>query len=76
MRSIILDAVRRHAEGHIAKHVANIEVYLNASVGVGEHPNIVEAVELELEEIGKYQNQLDLLGTYFPQLPGVLTEQL
>ena len=44
MRSIILDAVRRHAEGHIAKHVANIEVYLNSPVGVGEHPNIVEAV--------------------------------
>ena len=72
MREIILDAVHRHAEGHIAKHVANIEVYLNHSVGIGEHPDVVEAIELELTKIGEYQNQLDLLDRYFPHHPQVI----
>ena len=44
MRNILLQAVRKHAEGHVAKHVANVEVYLNQSVGIGEHSDIIEAI--------------------------------
>jgi len=66
MRNIILSAVHKHAEGHIAKHVANIEVYLNHSVGIGEHSDIVEAIEIELKAIAEYQDQLDILQQYFP----------
>ena len=65
MREKLLKAVRSHAQGHIDKHLANIEVYLSNPVGVGEHPDIVEAIEKELEEIGIYQNQLDILDAYF-----------
>jgi hypothetical protein len=65
MRQKLLEAVRKHAEGHVAKHVANVEVYLNQPVGVGEHPDIIEAVEMELEQIAKYQDQLDILDQYF-----------
>ena len=49
MRNKLLQAALKHAEGHIAKHVANIEVYLNQSVGIGEHSDIIEAIEIELE---------------------------
>ena len=65
MRQKLLNAVKSHAQGHIDKHLANIEVYLSNPVGVGEHPDIVEAIEKELEEIGIYQNQLDILDAYF-----------
>lgn len=67
MRNILLQAVRKHAEGHVAKHVANVEVYLNQSVGIGEHSDIIEAIEMELEHISKYQDQIDILDKYFPQ---------
>ena len=67
MRNTLLQAVRKHAEGHIEKHKANVEVYLNQSVGIGEHSDIIEAIEIELEEIAKYQDQIDLLDKYFPQ---------
>ena len=67
MRNTLLEAVRKHAEGHIAKHKANVEVYLNQSVGIGEHSDIIEAIEMELEEIAKYQDQIDMLDTHFPQ---------
>jgi hypothetical protein len=66
MRNILLNAVKKHAEGHVAKHVANVEVYLHQSVGIGEHSDIVDAIEIELEQIAKYQDQIDILDKYFP----------
>ena len=66
MRNILLKAARSHAQGHVDKHIANIEVYLNQSVGIGEHSDIIEALEIELESIAKYQDQLDILDKYFP----------
>jgi hypothetical protein len=66
MRNILLNAVKKHAEGHVAKHVANVEIYLNQSVGIGEHSDIVDAIEIELEQIAKYQDQIDILEKYFP----------
>lgn len=66
MRNTLLKAVRSHAQGHIDKHIANVEVYLTQSVGIGEHSNIIEAIEIELEEISKYQDQIDILDKYFP----------
>ena len=66
MRNTILSAVYKHAEGHIAKHRANIEVYLHQPVGIGEHSNIVEVIELELKAIAEYQDQIEILNNYFP----------
>ena len=66
MRNKLLEATRKHAEGHVAKHVANVEVYLNSSIGIGEHSDIIEAIELELEHISKYQDQIEILDLYFP----------
>ena len=43
-RQMIYDALIEHAKGHIAKHSANVEVYMEKAVGVGEHPDILEAV--------------------------------
>ena len=65
MRDAILHAVRSHALGHIAKHQANVEVYLTNPVGIGEHSDIMEAIEHELEQISKYHDQLEVLDEYF-----------
>ena len=62
---MLLDAVRKHAEGHIAKHKANVLVYLNQTVGIGEHSDIIETIEKELEQIAKYQDQIDMLDKHF-----------
>ena len=48
MRDKMIDAIKEHAKGHIKKHKMNVEVYLTNPVGVGEHPDIIEAVEKEL----------------------------
>ena len=65
MKNTILSAVYKHAEGHIAKHKANIEVYLHQPVGIGEHSDIIEAIEIELKAIAEYQDQIEILNEYF-----------
>ena len=65
MREQLIKALHAHAQGDIAKHKANIEVYLANPVGIGEHSNIVEAIEGELDMIAKYQDQIDIINKYF-----------
>ena len=64
-RENMIEAVKEHARGHIAKHSMNVEVYLSNAAGVGEHPDILEAVEKELEIIAKYHDQIEVLEKYF-----------
>jgi|TARA_B100000287_G_scaffold8442_1_gene8373 hypothetical protein len=65
MREQLIKALLAHAQGDIAKHRANVEVYLQSPVGIGEHSNIVEAIEEELNMIAKYQDQIDVINKYF-----------
>ena len=65
MREQLIKALLAHAQGDIAKHKANIEVYIANPVGIGEHSNIVEAIEGELDMIAKYQDQIDIINKYF-----------
>ena len=65
MRDKILSSLVEHAKGKIAYHQANVEVYLKNPAGIGEHSNILEAIEIELEAIAKYHEQLDVLKKYF-----------
>ena len=65
MREQLIKALLAHAQGDIAKRKANIEVYLANPVGIGEHSNIIEAIEGELDMIAKYQDQIDIINKYF-----------
>jgi len=65
MREQIIKALLAHAQGDIAKHRANVEVYLTNPAGIGEHSNVLEAIEQELNMIAKYQDQIDVIQKYF-----------
>ena len=65
MRKQLINALLAHAQGDIAKHRANVEVYLTNPVGIGEHSNVVEAIEEEINMIAKYQDQIDVINTCF-----------
>lgn len=65
MRLKLIEAFRSHAKGHVDKHVANIEVYLNNPVGVGEHPDIIEAIEQEMKLVAEYDDMLEMLDKHF-----------
>ena len=65
MRDQLVNALLDHAKGDIAKHVANVEVYLTNPAGIGEHSDITEAIENELNIIAKYDDQVSVLKKYF-----------
>ena len=65
MREQLIKALLAHAQGDIAKHKANVEVYLTNPAGIGEHSNIVEAIEEELDMIAKYEDQVQVIQKYF-----------
>lgn len=65
MENEILNAVKKHAEGHIAKHKANVNILIKKNVGVAEHPDVIETIEKELDMIAKYNDQLEMLKKYF-----------
>ena len=65
MREQLLEAFVSHAQGHIAKHKANVEVYLHNPAGIGEHSDIIEAIEIEVKQIAEYDDMLEMVNKYF-----------
>jgi len=65
MRQQMVQALRQHAIAHIEKHRMNVEVYLTSPVGVGEHSDIMESIEKELDLMAQYEDQLEVIDKYF-----------
>ena len=64
MRDKLINALEAHAAGEIQRHLANVEVYLANPVGIGEHPDITDAMQVELDAIARYHDQLEVLKNY------------
>ena len=65
MREQILRALIAHAQGDIAKHKANVEAYLEHPAGIGEHSDITEAIQEEVDKIARYHDQIEVVNKYF-----------
>tara|TARA_E500000318_G_scaffold61537_1_gene57101 strand:- start:210 stop:419 length:210 start_codon:yes stop_codon:yes gene_type:complete len=65
MKEHIIQALLKHAEGHIEKHIANINILLEKHVGVAEHPDTLATIEKELAIIAEYDDQVSMLRKYF-----------
>mgnify|MGYP001461744327 FL=1 len=61
----MVSALLAHAQGDIQKHKMNVEVYLTNPVGIGEHSNVMEAIEEELNMIAKYEDQITVIKKHF-----------
>ena len=64
MREQLIKALLAHAQGDIAKHKANIEVYLRNPAGIGEHPDIIAAVDGQFQMIAEAKEKLELLSEF------------
>ena len=53
MKPELIKALLSHAQGEINYHKANVNVYLNNPVGIGEHSNVMGAIADELDQIAK-----------------------
>ena len=65
MKPELIKALLSHAQGEINYHKANVNVYLNSPVGIGEHPDVMGAITDELDKIAKYHDQVEVLERYF-----------
>ena len=65
MREQLIKAVLAHATGEIEKHKANVNVYLEHPAGIGEHSDITEAIQVELNKIAVYHDQIQVVKEYF-----------
>lgn len=67
LRARLKEAFLSHANGHIDKHLANVEVLLESPVGVGKKGDIIQEIETELEEVAKYHDLVEMMEKYFSE---------
>ena len=75
---MIVDALRKKYEYEILSARANIDVYLRNSAGIGEHPDIVAAVDSEMKKLASAEDKLSSLNSNFNSSstnPQLLSEQ-
>lgn len=61
----MLTALKNHYHGEIGKHKMNVEVFLQNSVGVGEHIDVMETISAEVGKIAEFEDKLMILETHF-----------
>jgi hypothetical protein len=61
----LVKAARMHAEGELERAKTNIMVYMNNATGIGEHSDIVEAIQEELDKMAGANDRLEMLTKYF-----------
>lgn len=61
----ILDALFAQAQGNIAKAKVNIEIYLQAPVGIGEHADILASIQEQVDIIAHEKERIEVLREYF-----------
>ena len=67
MRRVILDALRAKYEAEIAEADAVANIFLENSVGIGEHPQHIEEVNKQIEKIANAKEKLDVLDEFEPE---------
>ena len=65
LRSRTVTALKAAARGEIAKAEINVEVYLHNPVGIGEHPDVLAAIQEQLDVIAENEERLQVLDKYF-----------
>ena len=59
---MLLQALKKKLEGDVAVAKANVLIYKQKSVGIGEHPEIVQAIEMEISKMAEAQDKLDTVN--------------
>ena len=67
MRIAILNALEAKYEAQIAEADATIKIYLENSVGIGEHPQHIEEIDKQLQKIADAQEKLEILKDFQPE---------
>tara|TARA_B100000575_G_scaffold286725_1_gene283874 strand:+ start:116 stop:322 length:207 start_codon:yes stop_codon:yes gene_type:complete len=61
----LLKALIKKLNGDIEVAKANIMVYVRNPVGIGEHSDIVESIEKEVEKISDAEDKIEAINKHF-----------
>jgi|TARA_B100001750_G_scaffold55088_1_gene41966 hypothetical protein len=65
MAKTLREALIIKYEGEIAEARANIQVYLANPVGIGEHPDIISAMDTQIEKMAHAEEKLLAVKNHF-----------
>ena len=64
MRRAMLEALEKKYEADIAHADATIQIYLNSSVGIGEHPQHLDEIDKQLSKIVEAEEKQNALQAF------------
>ena len=65
LREKTITALKNNAIGNISKAKVNVEVYLHNPVGIGEHPDVLGAIQEQLDIIAHEEERIEVLEKHF-----------
>ena len=67
MKRAILEALEAKYQADIAHADATLKIYLENSVGIGEHPQHIEECDKLVNKIAEAQDKLEVLRSFEPE---------
>jgi hypothetical protein len=64
MKTVILDALEARYDAQIAEADATIKIYLENSVGIGEHPQHIDEIDKQFQKIADAQEKLQAIKDF------------
>ena len=64
LRIAIVNALETRYEAQIAEAKATIKIYMESSVGIGEHPQHIDEVDKQLQKIAEAEEKLVALQSF------------
>ena len=61
---MLIEALVKRYEAQIAESEATLEIYLDHSVGIGEHPQHLDEMDKLFEKIATAKEKLEILEEY------------
>tara|TARA_B100000902_G_C27275967_1_gene898873 strand:+ start:961 stop:1206 length:246 start_codon:yes stop_codon:yes gene_type:complete len=59
----LIEALGNQYRGNIQAARANVRVYLENPAGIGEHPDIIQSIDSQIQIIADNQEKLDILNS-------------
>lgn len=64
MEERMINVLKNHAKANVHLHMMNIDAYFKNPVGIGEHSDIMEAVQAELDKMAVHEDRLAILNNW------------
>ena len=67
LQAEIIDSLVKKYKGEIAEARANILIYITNPAGIGEHPDVLAAIDTQVQAMANGQEKLDALQKLQPR---------